>query len=56
MIQITRNAIWTSAATIAQKNTRTPPMPGIALKTAWTIVETMLKSSHAQPKMIDCIA
>ena len=56
MIMITRNAKWTSAAIIAQKNTRMPPIPGIAPNTACTTAETMLKRNHAQPKMIDCMA
>ena len=43
------------AAMMAQKNTRIPPIPGIAPKIACTIAEMMLNKNQARPKTIDCI-
>ena len=56
IIMITRKAKWTSAAIIAQKKTRMPPIAGMAAKTTCTTADTMLKRNYAQPKIIDCIA
>ena len=55
MIQRTTKATWMTAAMIAQKNTRIPPIAGMALKITWMIAETTLNKNQARPKTIDCI-